>query len=385
MISLTAFCATLCAQVITVMRKFYLAFCLLAFFSAVTAQPVQFTVRGKVTDKATGQPLVAASVFAQNTTSGTVTNAEGNFTLHLPAGGYELAITFTGYETVTYRVSSSDASGSDNILISLGQKDKTMETVAVVGTNEVKDGWEKYGNFFLENFIGRSAFSGTCVLKNPEVLKFYFSKRKNRLKVLSSEPLQIENQALGYKIKYTLDSFTYEYGTDVNTYTGYPLFEEMGTSDSLQLSNWKQNRLTAYRGSMLHFMRAVYNKKLKEEGYEIQFLVKGADQDQAIKLKDFYGALNYIKDDSTQTVLITPNQLNLGVLYLKEKPEEKYLQQAGAGEPAGFQFSFLTFLPQNPLEIEQNGYFYEQNDIAINGYWTWEKMADMLPYDYQPW
>ncbi len=367
------------------MRKFYLAFCLLTFFAAVTAQPVQFTVGGKVTDKATGQPLVAASVFAQNTTSGTVTDAEGNFKLRLPAGGYELAVTFTGYETVTYRVSSSDAAGSDNIVISLGQKDKTMEAVAVVGSNEVKDGWEKYGNFFLENFIGKSVFSSTCTLKNPEVLKFYFSKRKNRLKVLSSEPLLIENKALGYKIKYALDSFTYEYGTDVNTYTGYPLFEEMEAADSMQLRSWKQNRLTAYQGSMLHFMRAVYNKKLKEEGYEIQFLVKGADQDQAIKLKDFYGALNYAKEDSTQTVEITPNQLNLGVLYLKEKPEEKYLSQAGAGEPSGFQFSFLTFLPKNPLEIEQNGYFYEQNDIAINGYWTWEKMADMLPYDYQPW
>ena len=34
------------------------------------------------------------------------------------------------------------------------------------------------------------------------------------------------------------------------------------------------------------------------------------------------------------------------------------------------------------MDIERNGYYYEQNDITITGYWAWEKVADMLPYNY---
>jgi hypothetical protein len=142
-----------------------------------------------------------------------------------------------------------------------------MEDVVVKASNEVKDGWEKYGNFFVDNFIGKTDNSKACTITNPEVLKFYFYKKRNRLKVLASEPLQIVNMALGYKIKYALDSFVHEYGTEPGIYTGYPLFEEMAAVDSVQLSNWQENRLKAYNGSILHFMRSVYNKTLAEEGF----------------------------------------------------------------------------------------------------------------------
>ncbi len=346
------------------------------------SQSSEYTVSGRVVDKATKLPMQAASVFAQNTTFGTATGPEGNFKLRLPNGGYDLVVTFTGYETESIRISTADASNNE-IVIELKQKDKTLEAVAVVGSTEVKDGWLQYGNFFLENFIGKTTFSENCTIKNPEVMKFYFSKRKNRLKVLASEPLNIENNALGYKIKYALDSFTYEYATDITTYTGNPLFEEMQPVVDSQRNYWSANRIKAYNGSMLHFMRAVYNKNVKEQGFELQFLVKFNGKEEAVELKNYYGGLNYNRDDSTQTVEIMPNQPDLAVLYTKEKPGEKYLAQAGANEPKNFQFSFLTFSPGNSIILEQNGYFFEQNDIAINGYWTWEKVADMLPYDYK--
>ena len=43
----------------------------------------------------------------------------------------------------------------------------------------------------------------------------------------------------------------------------------------------------------------------------------------------------------------------------------------------------LIFKPSEPLIIEQNGYFYDQNNLSISGYWAWEKVADQLPYDYK--
>lgn len=365
------------------MNKTILLVCsLLAWAFAGLAQTGYYTISGKVTDKQTNSPMQAASVFAQNTTFGTTTDAQGGFVLKLPYGGYDLVITFTGYQTESIRITTATADEKP-LVIELQPKDKAMEAVAVVSSNEVKDGWEKYGSFFLENFIGKTAFSNQCTLRNKEALKFYFSKRKNRLKVTAAVPLEIQNEALGYTIKYTIDSFTYDYGTQVSLYTGYPLFEEMTPTDAAQMAYWKQNRQTAYRGSILHFMRSVHAKRIKEEGFEIQFLVKNGDAEHAITLKDYYGALQYSKDDSTQTVEILPNQPMVAVLYIKEKPDTAYLAQADPGTPGSFQFSFLSFVPQTSVVIEQNGFYYNQDDIAINSYWTWEKVADMLPYNYE--
>ncbi|RZJ79999.1 MAG: hypothetical protein EOO20_26370 [Chryseobacterium sp.] len=123
-------------------------------------------------------------------------------------------------------------------------------------------------------------------------------------------------------------------------------------------------------------------KKLKEEGFEIQFIVKTDGRDNAIKLKDPYGAMNYKKDDSLEIVEVLPNQLNTGVIYSKEKPADGFLKE-NPEEPSAFQFSVLTFLAGQPINIERNGYFYEQNELSISGYWTWEKVADALPYNFQ--
>ncbi|UEG51029.1 carboxypeptidase-like regulatory domain-containing protein [Ferruginibacter lapsinanis] len=364
------------------MKKIVSLFSLLLILAEGFSQSTYFTISGKITDAVTKAPLQAASVFAQNTTFGTATDAEGNFTLYLPNGGYDLVVTYTGYETETKRISTTDADNK-NIFLELKQKEKSMEVVAIVSSNEVKDGWEKYGYFFKDNFIGSTPFSQNCVLLNQDSLKFYFSKRKNRLKVLANTPLEIQNNALGYKIKYTLDSFTYEYATQTATYSGYPLFEEMQPTDIAQQELWKQNRLNAYNGSILHFMRSVYSKNLKKEGFEIQFVTKNNDIENAITLKDFYGAINYSKDDSTQTVDFSPNQPDMAVLYKKEEPAAEYIAQ-NDDSPKKFQLSILSINPSHSIVIEQNGYYYDQDNITINGYWTWEKVADMLPYDYKP-
>ena len=357
-------------------------FLLVTSFSICSfSQSTYYIIAGKIIDATTKTPMQAASVFAQNTTMGTATDAEGNFKLALPNGGYDLAITFTGYQTETKRITTADADNK-NIVIELKQKEKSLEDVVIRSTNEVKDGWQKYGDFFLENFIGKTENSKSCTIKNKDDIKFYFSKKRNRLKVLATAPVEIVNEALGYNIKYTLDSFTYEYNTQVSLYTGYPLFEEMQSANEEQRVKWNNNRLLAYNGSLLHLMRSLYNKQLNEEGFEIQFLVKINDKDTAITLKNIYAAVNYNKDDSTQTVEILPNQPAVAIIYNKEKPEQNYIT-VNPEEPAKFQLSVLLFTPKESVIIEQNGYYFEQTSLTTNQYLGWKKMADMLPYDFK--
>jgi len=364
------------------MKNFFVV--LLCTVLSVTSysQSTNFYLSGTVINKETNQPLPGASVFAQNTTIGTVTNSEGKFSLQLPAGGYDLVVTFTGFSIESKRVTSSDADNRD-LHFELKLKEKEMEAVSVVATTEVKDGFKKYGAFFLDHFIGKTVNSTSCTIKNPEALKFFFSKKRNRLKVMATEALAIENKALGYNIRYSLDSFTYAYETQTSLYTGYPLFEEMTATNNEQQNSWALERQKAYKGSILHFMRSIYKKELKEEGFEVQFLVSFNGKDSALGLKNIYAAMNYTKDDSTQIVSIKPNQNNIGVIFTKEKPAAGFLAENNP-DSKDFQFSMLNFLPGQFISIEQNGYYFEQNDISISEYWTWDKVADQLPYDYVP-
>ena len=354
---------------------------LISFISLSCFSQSYYIISGKIIDETTKQPLQAASVFAENTTIGTASNADGVFTLRLPNGGYNLVVTFTGYQTATKRITTADADSKD-IVIEVKQKEKEMQDVVIKASFEVKNGWEKYGDFFLDNFIGKTVNGQQCVIKNRDGIKFFYYKRKNLLKIMSEEPVEIVNDALGYNVKYSLDSFLHDYNTQVTTYSGYPLFQEMESSSLDQLIKWNTARKIAYNGSILHFMRSMYQKKLKEEGFEIQFVIKKNDKETALKLKDFYGSVNYSMDDSINIVEITPNQNQVAIIYKDEESSPLYLE-ANPEASAKFQLSVVNFLPKESLAIEQNGYYYEQNDITITGYWAWEKVGDMLPYDFK--
>ena len=116
----------------------YTFFILLFAFTATHsfAQSANFYVTGKVLNADTKTPLQAASVFAENTTLGTTTDAEGNFRLLLPNGGYTLVVTFTGFNTESKRINLSDGNDKDN-LFELKPKEKEMQAVAIVASNEV--------------------------------------------------------------------------------------------------------------------------------------------------------------------------------------------------------------------------------------------------------
>lgn len=336
----------------------------------------QFTITGRIIDSATREPLSGASVYCQNTTVGTVTNKEGNFSLSLKPGGYEMIISFTGYQTRQVQIGQSVTAIGD---IAMSKEDKSLGEVIVKTSNEVKDGWEKYGKFFIEHFIGTTPFADQAKLVNPEVLKFYFLKRSNKLRVLATEPLQIENKALGYNIRYALDSFVYFYNTDINSYRGYSFFAEMEGSDSARRV-WTNNRKEAYYGSKLHFMRSYYDSTLQDEGYTIDLLDENNDKkfDRVSNPYDttYFGAL----DSTMQVEIWYPRKIS--VTYSKKKPEPEYLKQFKLPKNVATRISYIDIT--DAIAILENGYYYEQKDWINQGYWSWKNLADQLPFDYAP-
>jgi CarboxypepD_reg-like domain len=357
------------------MQKLRFLFILLLFALSIITNG-QFTVTGTVIDSTTREPMPGASVFCQNTTSGTVTNKQGEFSLQLKSGGYDLIISYTGYQTQQVRISGSD---NNKLEILLRKEDKSLGEVILKNTNEVADGWEKYGDFFIKNFIGTTPNASQCILLNPGVLKFYYYKRSNKLKVLSTEPLQISNKALGYDLRYQLDSFVYYYNTDINSYRGYCLYSEKDGSDSLKKA-WAANRNKAYYGSKLHFMRSYYDSTLTEDGYVIDLLDEN-NKTKFNKVTNPYDTLYYGALDSTMQIEIWyPRKLS--ITYTKKKPEPEYLKKFSLPKNVSTQISYIDL--KDAIAIQQNGYYYDQKDWVNQGYWSWKNLADQLPYDYLP-
>jgi|SRR6185437_2356994 hypothetical protein len=357
--------------------KSFLFSCIALFLSATSfSQDKTFSIHGKVTDSATGNPLAGASVFCQNTTTGTISNNDGEFSLRMTNGGYDLVVSYTGYETQVLRVSNNSQT-KDSLHIILKEEDKSLSEVVVTGGGALADGWEKYGEFFLENFIGSSANAAQCTILNKDVLRFYYYKKSNRLKVRASEQLVIINAALGYKIHYQLDSFVNHYDTHISSYTGYPLFEELtGTTDQQNL--WKKNRYLTYLGSRLHFMRSWYDSTLQDEGFSIETLDSGGS-DNGVVLDNPYDSNFYSLDSGTVDLSLRGR---IRINYKNRPPDKKYLIKNKFPLSAKVQISALDI--PNGFSIEENGYFFEQNEITNMGYWAWKKLAELLPYDYNP-
>src|SRR6058998_3592432 len=99
----------------------------------------QSVISGKIIDSESKEPLVRASVFAQNTTKGTVTDSSGNFRLYLDKGGFELIISYTGYNSKSIRI---ETSGDQRLTVAMQKADNSLSEVIIRSSNEVADGWE---------------------------------------------------------------------------------------------------------------------------------------------------------------------------------------------------------------------------------------------------
>ncbi|HZI53425.1 MAG TPA: carboxypeptidase-like regulatory domain-containing protein, partial [Chitinophagaceae bacterium] len=89
--------------------------------------PVEVVVRGKVTGEG-GAPLVGASVQVKGTTTGTSTNADGNFSITAADANVTLVISSVGYD-----VQEVPLAGRTEVTVSLSLSTKVMDQVVVIG------------------------------------------------------------------------------------------------------------------------------------------------------------------------------------------------------------------------------------------------------------
>ncbi len=94
---------------------------------ASAAQQNTKTVSGVVTDAATGESIVGASIVVKGTTLGTVTDLDGKFSLEVPANAI-VEVSCIGYTTVEVSVA-----GRTTLNVALAEDARLLEEVVVMG------------------------------------------------------------------------------------------------------------------------------------------------------------------------------------------------------------------------------------------------------------
>lgn len=84
------------------MKLFLSVFITLCFFNSSIAQ--QVSLKGKIIDSETNEPLFFANIRILNTSAGTTSNKNGEFELKLKPGTYALAASFIGYNSDTLQL-----------------------------------------------------------------------------------------------------------------------------------------------------------------------------------------------------------------------------------------------------------------------------------------
>ncbi len=138
------------------MRNSLLLFLLVlgsAFCPIATAQQER-QVTGKVTATDDGSPIPGASVVAKGTTRGTQTDADGNYTLTLPANIGTLVFSFVGVTTQEVAVGNRSV-----VNVSLSNDSRSLDEVIVTG----------YGSQSKRNLTGNIAKVGSRDIENIPV------------------------------------------------------------------------------------------------------------------------------------------------------------------------------------------------------------------------
>lgn len=409
-------------------------FCL--FLLTALAVKAQRSLSGMVIDGITKQPLVGSSVFISNTAFGTVTARDGSFELKdIPPGNYDLIISSVGFETNVYSFNSEKL--PLRLRVELERKIKELDNVTVEPGEE--QGWEQWGRLFMDNFVGQTSNAKSCRIVNKDAIRFQYYKKSNRLIAYCDEQIILENRALGYIIRYQLEDFEINFKTHATLFVGYPLFEEINKKQKGVPRRWQRSRDKAYYGSMMHFMRAVYNNTIASEGYEVRRMVRKPNlekervraiyrgrissqrENMSIRISSGNSTVPVIKSDATladssdyyERILSQGDNIDtysqhlltadsiivqqdgvfkimffqdyLYVTYKNAIEEQDYLEYHNERRQRTFQRSYICLQNEKAIAIDHNGSYYPPQEIFSMAYWGWnEKMASLLPLDYQP-
>ena len=401
------------------LRLFLLSCCCWA--ATLGTARAQGKLTGMVQDSVTREPLAFASVFLANTTLGVTTTEKGEFVFpRVPAGIYDVVGSYVGYRLGKQSVTMGPT--AQRVTLNLGPTGTQLGEVVVKPEPNDSVQYQK----FAELLLGKSAFSAQCRIANPDQVRVFYDDSTGELRARTKRFLQIDNEALGYRVKYYNLEFGYADDDKSMYYYGEPVFEEMTPRDEQQQQQWAANRYTAYTGSFMHFLRSVYRNRLRADGFLTQQVrvrpnrayaragrlrqnllarrpdgrFTAAEQDSLDRLGAVapmvallnptprpIDSLRRVSADGKRVYLRFRDELQ--VAHFGEAPDPHYprpMSPLGASRkpyPAQQQVSRLK-LRDREAEIQANGSVVNPDDVLNAEYWAFEKIGEFLPIDYVP-
>ncbi|MHA4894736.1 carboxypeptidase-like regulatory domain-containing protein [Pedobacter sp. PWIIR3] len=327
-----------------------------------------------------GIPLDAASVFLSGTTQSTKTNSKGEFSFfNIKSGSYVLVVSMVGFTPVNETIAVSDQLLKRSVVL----KERRIQLNEVQVGNKGDVQRSAHFKTFFDNFIGISNNAKDCKIINADIIEY--TTNRSILGATSPDFLIIENKNLGYRIKYLLSDFTFNGENGITNFTGDCIFEQL-TGNEKQEVKWKKNRLKAYNGSFMHYLRSIYNNVDSAEGFETH-IVKGDGEPDSNRV-DMSKYL--IKMDNNLAELkFKPKLL---ITYLKPAMSTNKKIQRGTSQlartnvkavPKHLPATYLNLYAGRTI-IDSRGSFENYQSFFINGVWGAMRLGDQLPFEYLP-
>ncbi|MEM9340531.1 MAG: hypothetical protein AAGA66_17485, partial [Bacteroidota bacterium] len=155
----------------------------------------------------------------------------------------------------------------------------------------------------------------------------------------------------------------------------------------------KAERKRSYYGSFTHFKKALLSNKLRKEGFRIyetkSLRYSKLKKIQAIDEKDVlvfkgknwelgfnnYLLVEYMKERESPNFLMDAEFSS--ILY------EDFIHDDKISRQPSKQVSILKLL-DGPVELDLNGQIINKFAMTSYGYWSWERLANLVPLNYDP-
>ncbi len=366
------------------LRHFSTVSLLLVLVSSALAQTA--TISGQVTDAQTRESLPGATVFIAESTNGTITDQDGRYVLEgVPTGAVRVYVSFVGFESQRRNLIVSEGD-SPNVSFALAPSPIPLDDVTVSGESDRQ--WRRDLERFIEQFLGQTDNARKVTLENPLALTFTGSTRE-RLVAQISEPLIVDNRALGYRITYHLTQF--ESTRSRTTFAGEPLYHELEPADEQEAERWQQARRRAFAGSRRHFLRSLARGTLQEQGFRIAHIpergfirVTGSINPAPIEPEDILTPST--RDETFRVTSQSPRLVQ--VTYTGEDEERRYVdwwnEQSRLWDHFNAQPQQISWLltEYGAATIDAEGRTVDPLVVVDYGYWAYHRLADALPREY---
>ena len=356
-------------------------FILLLSWMAISIQAQGYPLAGQVLDDETGDPIEYVTAYVNGTTRGTTTDSEGRFVMEGIVLPCELVLSHVSYKVRL--VTLADTTGIT--LLNLRLRKKVIKLLEVTVIHDRLR--EVYLSRFKGWFLGSEYRSLNAEILNDSALIF-IALEGEQFEAYSNEPLEILLPETGYRVKTELVHFNLNYKEELGRFhcsiLGYFFFEEIIAQTRRKQRAIARNRVETFYNTRLHFCRSLYNNPLADNGYQLNRICYGENENPSGDQFEPDFTYWYANDQSGSSVLHLsdfPCRTFTISFYHKSRNKPIDLTYLYA-HPENRDLSRIWFL-KDTIRIYPSGRVAE-NSILFNNTIGEKGVAWMLPDDYIP-